>query len=192
MKNSMGNPKRKAPIMLPSYQEINKKIVLKCNDKEVPEKRPEWTKYIKEIFSDMKSTGVEEYGYGGNPAYLLDYVWGYEEKDTEWWEYPGLALAMECEWHGSEDEFWKDFVKLADIRADIKIFVGQLNTTVYENRKELIQNVKTFLSGHRHFGKDEKILIVLWDKGVSEEGESYLVQGDGTTVEVWPHLPLKI
>jgi hypothetical protein len=175
--------------MLPSYQEINEKIVSECyNENEAPEHEDisEWTEYIKLILSSIKPTGVEIYENNNNYEYLLDYVWSYEKKNSEYWKYHGLALAMECEWDGSEEEFWKDFIKLADIRADRKIFVAGLKTTLYKNRENLIQKIKMFLSNHRHFGKEEKILILFWDKGKSEEGESFLIKGDGI-VQTWSH-----
>jgi hypothetical protein len=92
-----------------------------------------------------------------------------------------LLLALECEWKGCEEEQWKDFVKLADVRAHRKVFVGALNIGLYDKREELLRRWATHLALHAHTCEHERILVALCEKKDSKAAKhgSWIVDGKG-------------
>jgi len=94
--------------------------------------------------------------------YLVDLAWGLQHGGGDE-GHGGILLALECEWGGSEQHLWEDFVKLADVRAERKVFVGVGNNGVYAGRLDLIDRFARFLARHHH-ARTDQILVALGGK----------------------------
>lgn len=173
-------------IQLPTLEDIGKVIEEAMEADLGTDSQKVWTKHI---FEKVGSAKPEDdrivprcrfWGEKERGEYLIDLVWTLgESKKCE--SYRGFLLALECEWKGSEEGLWKDFAKLADVRADLKVFVGAANVGVYAEHLELLKGWATYLSLHRHTCKSERILVALCDKRESKIAEhgSWILDGEG-------------
>ncbi len=151
-----------------------------------------WTKHVFESVNKTRPTDQVVTcppGKGRRGEYLVDLAWSSEES-REWLGYRGLLLAMECEWGGDEDALWEDFIKLADVRADRKIFVGAARRKLYEDRERLLKAWASFLSNHRHVPESEEILVALCEKKESEAANhgSWILTGQGEVRQLRPRV----
>lgn len=120
--------------------------------------------------------------------YLVDQSWRVkpDANDKTLPCYKGLVLAMECELgRKSPEGKWHDFVKLADVRADLRVFLGGV-VTGEKGQKEMrdfVKAVSGFLKGHRHSGPEDQYLIALYFAGEKPDDKlhGWLVHGDGRT-----------
>ena len=122
--------------------------------------------------------------------YLLDLVWSFEpvanpedrigDDRAAWHEYRGLALGAEIEWHSNEDAFWADFIKLADVQAIRRVFIGQAQgetINAFRSGGKITQTVEDFLSGHIHF--QGEVLVTLWQTSRPYSFVARLFDGQG-------------
>ncbi len=192
----MTEAKNKLSELLPVYKDmegtvtalkiINKALHEKVNEDDwEDDSKPYWTKKITEIMATImpRKTGngytLNSYSHSHDGdsrrkidnEYMIDHAWSYEIGNGDYDAFYGLALAMEVEWIGTVDSTWTDFYKLADIKADLKIFLTSLQVKVYEEEREkLIKTMVKFLSNHIHFANEEKILVIFWNKSTKPEG----------------------
>ena len=151
--------------------------------KDVPEDNQvkDWTELIFKTVAEMipdertifpydRTLSSQEQG-----EYLLDHVWSIEE-GSSWQNYKGLLLAMECEWGGSDESVWEDFVKLVDIRAKFKIFVGTYRR--WQEVDDFVRQLAVFFKGHIHSKDTEEILLILEKKGGGEY-RAWILSGSG-------------
>jgi len=132
--------------------------------------RREWTSYVKRVFTQACPKGMQPYHTGARgPEYLVDLVWSDPSeklKHVPWHKYRGLGLVLECEWKLGDDAFWEDFVKLADIRADARVFLGHQPHAHYckfesDDGTQNLQIIQ-FLKHHRFFSTDDSLYVAMW------------------------------
>ncbi len=136
--------------------------------------RKGWTRFVLSVFSQACPSTCQPYSSRDrrHPEYLVDLVWSYPNERGKWlpWsECRGLALAMECEWNGSTNGFWEDFIKLADVRADARVFLGHLHKRAFREYSStdgaFHHEIQRFLKRHRHFSAKDSIIVALWSYG---------------------------
>ena len=158
---------------LPSLEQIDEAIQKAMEDGPETDSRSVWTRCILNAVNRTKPDDDRIVTYpcrkGRRSEYLVDLVWSLEQ-NREWEGYGGLLLAVECEWGGDQEALWEDFIKLADVRADLKIFVGAAWSGLYEERERLLHAWASFLSNHRHVRECEEILVALCGKKGERHG----------------------
>ena len=116
---------------------------------------------------------------------MVDVAWSVEAPVTKWGcGARGLVLAAEIEWGSTEDYFWEDFVKLSDVMADRRLYVGELQepefSSVQDGGAGLSAAISCMLEHHRHFGALDAILVAVWGgEGDDEQFVARLYYGDG-------------
>ncbi|MBM4015844.1 MAG: hypothetical protein FJ293_12890, partial [Planctomycetes bacterium] len=106
---------------VPTWDEILRLMQRIEDDGPEEDGRTVWTTYVCCEFAKRAPEGTIAF-----TGYLADFVWCYQEEEDDTQSYEGLMLAGECEWTPTTDAFWEDFVKLADLSADRRIFIGHL------------------------------------------------------------------
>ncbi len=168
---------------LPELRSVEQKLydMFWADDAPEEEDISGWTKHVSEslerVFAELTICGK-----GGEEAeYLVDFA-GYEGVETDpWSKYRGLALAAECEWsEATLDGLWKDFVKLADVRADRKVFIGNLRAEDFDKDTDaLVADWAAHLQAHRHTCKGEQVLVMLFNKRCGATKGSWIIGADG-------------
>lgn len=152
-------------------------------------------KYLKESQEDRRKESTAELaerlakagsgmGYttwgnhlNGKSEYLVDYTWSNQDEDRlAWKDYTGLALAVEIEWDGTLEAVWQDFVKLADIRAEGRMFIACLTSTAWsqvrdEDARELSADFTSFWAAHRSVQPGDWVIVGLIAKSQSSSDE---------------------
>ena len=185
-------------MIVPTAEAIWKKLESVWNEPGAPDEDVTgWTSRIAKGLAEMIPGGQEKsiFAYGHDweheehGEYLLDQVWSLE-RGEKWKDYEGLVLAMECELsYDSDEERWKDFVKLADVRADMRVFIGAVpGGEDLSAMDRFINGVRRFLQGHRYVTGEEQYLIALYAKNGNPDKNlhGWLVYGDGRAPEVLP------
>lgn len=126
--------------------------------------------------------GVQVRGNKGSSAtpseYLVDQCWRIGVLGAQPSDYCGLLLAAEIEVSEAKDlERWWDLVKLSDVRADLRVFVGKLPAR--GDMEGFVRQVASFMSGHRHVHPVDRLLLALYHSGVKDALHGWLVHGDG-------------
>lgn len=139
--------------------------------------RKEWTKHMNRRLARLaKEHMLEEWcsGRGRKRAeYLVDHCWSNRWQGMA--SYTGLVFAAEFEFHGSRASVEEDLVKLADVRADARLFLGNLRGRHWEKKAETIaQAAAEMLAIHAHTRSDW-IVLALGPKGKKLEGEQNLM-----------------
>lgn len=119
------------------------------------------------------------------PEYLVDLAISDDNpqsKPNDPFGYHSLLLALECEWSANENEKRYDFAKLADVRADRKVFVGFCSSR--EKADRFVDAAAGFLKQHRHVAPTEEYGIVLFYKQESIEVRAWLLTQQGKTLVV--------
>lgn len=147
-----------------------------------------WTKRIALAIRTVarqinKAPAVLVFGHGLlGGEYLVDQVWSIEGRKRT--DYRGLLLAMECELSSaSDDDRWYDFVKVADVRADLRVFIGAFPASAgMDDMKKFVTDVQTMVSRHRHRTPSDLYLLALYFKGGRTDGQlhGFVVGGDGS------------
>jgi len=143
-----------------------------------------WTAHVARKLASLCPVGCLPYGHlfreDDRREYLCDQVWGIERPD-DWEHYEGLAFAMECEWDGGVDAFLEDFVKVLDVAAERRLFIGNLHTkTAWPDRQTtVLETVRQIAKGHRFFGEADEVAVFLCEKGGDGDVECWLVRGNG-------------
>jgi hypothetical protein len=181
----MGRPR--CAVCLPDVRQLAATILKAMRSGPRTGKMRPWTRHIKQEFRKAKPTSPEIVCYfepwPGKPRepdrvtvagkkepqgeYLVDLVWTYQPKPGDE-GHRGLLLALECEWNGSEKALWQDFVKLADVTAPRKVFIGALTKVLYEDRERLVHALAEYLHRHMH-AQDDIVVIGLCGKGAYED-----------------------
>ncbi len=171
-------------MRIPTLTEIEERLYRAMGDEKAPREGNVggWTRYIgrslRKIFDGATVCGK------GCPVgeYLADFT-GFEYKEADpWKKYKGLILAAECEWSsGNPDGLWEDFVKLVDIRADRKVFIGNLHRRYFSDQaiRSLVKKWAMHLKNHRHTSSKEKVLVMLSEKCDHPREGSWIISGDG-------------
>ena len=87
---------------------------------------------------------------------------------------------------GSKSSLWRDFTKLADVRADMRVFIGGV-AGGRKGMSQFINGVKEFLWNHIHVAATEEYLIALYHKGKAKPDvdlHGFLADGDGNVEEI--------
>jgi len=145
-------------------------------------KRSPWTKYVGNCLRKI-FRGLTVLGRGGKkePEYLVDFAGQDCSEAAPWRSYHGLILAAECEWNPDSDELWNDFIKLADVRADRRIFIGNFKANDWVKEAEkLVANWATHLKKHKHKCGDDEVLVMLFGYGKADGVEgSWIIGANG-------------
>ena len=152
-----------------------------------------WTQHMLKAVRNAVPRNEQLVPYGhlwspkGQREYLIDMAISYETDHDQWHSYHGLVLACECEWGGTREALWQDFVKLADVRANLRVFIGALWPSVYAGRRKLLDECLCFLRGHRHVPEDEEFLVVLCEKKESRTARhgAWLLSRKGGVACLW-------
>ncbi|MCB9881126.1 MAG: hypothetical protein H6834_04990 [Planctomycetes bacterium] len=151
-----------------------------------------WTRFVLEGMSSDLPEGVvayPKYAEDGSRRgeFLVDLVWSVDagpgQDPSQWKNYAGLILALECEWGGTEEAFWEDFAKLVDVRAKYRVFVGALQRQQFRSYRVgdgLARDVQAFLRGRPDFAPTDFILVALWEKTKAGPFIMHRYSGDGT------------
>lgn len=120
------------------------------------ESRRNWTPEIKGFFGQLgQRDGFFPIYTRRRPRqseYLVDLVWKVERPRRY------LELALESELSGKRGEIMKDFEKLLDIKANIKVGLFQLNSDIGQ---DVIQKMQDKLLEQAYPISSEKYLIIL-------------------------------
>lgn len=120
------------------------------------ESRRNWTPRIKRFFGLLGQqdgfTSVYTRRIPRQSEYLVDLVWKIERPRRY------LELALESELSGKRSEIMKDFEKLLDVKANIKVGLFQLNSDIGE---DLIEKMRDKLLEQAYPISSEKYLIIL-------------------------------
>lgn len=128
--------------------------------------RPTWTVHLNQTLAKLMPPGLVAFGTGlgeGHGQYLVDHCW------SKPWEgmasYDGLELAAEFEFGGSRAAIEEDFVKLADVRARYRVFLGNLWSSDWAQVDKLAKDAAAFLAGHARVDDKDSIVLALGPKG---------------------------
>ena len=189
---------------LPSWPELAKRVrQAGVNGDETGLPRTDHHGWTRRILRDMAShPGTVPYVdtehdladaeiQGGD--HMIDLVWFYEpaegDETGQRKTYRGLALALECEWDGTKEEFWEDFVKLADVSASRRLFVGSLDADIYaqleDDEGDLTCEIGHYLANHVHFRGEDEVLVTVWNQA-NDDFLARLFDGHGATKLVDP------
>ncbi len=165
-------------MKLPTLREIEEGLYQAIGDENAPREDDVglWTKHIAKALCDIFA-GVTVCGKGCTTGeYLTDFA-GFEcSEEDAWGKYRGLVFAAECEWSkGNPDGLWEDFIKLADVRADRKVFIGNLHKQHFADVDALLEKWANHLKNHRHISADEEILVLLSEKGGDAQEGSWII-----------------
>lgn len=142
-----------------------------------------WTIEIIEIFTRVGNKlgyVTRSKGQSGG-EYLLDIVIVERPKAESWRTQKDIIVAVECEWSKYRDEVHYDFMKLCDIKADLRVMVySDLKDDVQD--KELIPFLNNLTNERRHKHNDDAYLAI----GIPETGrpkesnpKAYYWEADG-------------
>jgi hypothetical protein len=90
-------------------------------------------------------------------------------------DYRGLDLIAEFEWHGTRSAIEEDLIKLADVRAQARLFVGNLWGADWKSVAQCIaDDAATMLAKHR-FAREDRIVLAIGPKGQTREQQEGLL-----------------
>ena len=119
------------------------------------ETRRNWTPRIKAFFGQLGRRGgfipIYTRASPKQSEYLLDLVWKVESPRRF------LELGMESELSGRPSEIMKDFEKLLDVKANIKVGVFQLNS---DTEEKTIEKMQEKLMEQAYHMQTEKYLVI--------------------------------
>lgn len=160
-----------------------------------PLDQTDWTNFVaSEMRALAAKTAPMELTCWGSPwsaddcgQHLVDVAWAYlpPGRNSPWTEYEGLALAMECEWKTDRDCLFQDFLKVLDVQADRRLFVGQLSAGGWHERQHLLDEFDAIVQRHRHLPDGTEIGIVLCSTNHNENGEGWLLVRGAKRELVW-------
>jgi hypothetical protein len=139
------------------------------------DKRTPWTHYFNDFLARRVAPGVTAFGCGPghNGQYLVDHCWS-----APWTcmrDYRGLDLIAEFEWHGTRSAIEEDLIKLADVRAQARLFVGNLWGADWKSVAQCIaDDAATMLAKHR-FAREDRIVLAIGPKGQTREQQEGLL-----------------
>jgi hypothetical protein len=133
----------------------------------------EWTRWFHETAADLVVQGRPHYGRcgrgrGWDPEYLADVTVSQDLPDSRHddpFGYTHLVFAMEIEW--STDEWGRgyDFCKLADVRADLKLYVCEVPRWVWnEVGPVLVDRFAKFWNQHVLVQPEETVGLMVTSK----------------------------
>ena len=131
-----------------------------------------WTVHVNSCFSEhAKAKGLEAFGKGlgkRRGEYLVDHCWS--EPWTGMETYRGLQFAAEFEWGGTRSAIEEDVIKLADIRAPARLFLGTLWSAPWSAAEDIATEVGLMLKAHG-VARGDWIVLALGPKGKAEVTE---------------------
>ena len=136
----------------------------------------EWTKNNLDYFHQLATE--RNVSYFPNPAkyatgYLVDLCW--EEIDERGSKYRWLELALEQEWSSAWEEIFRDFSKLVDIKAKIKVFICFPKES---ERGELSKHLAHWVSMGEMKHPDESYLVIVFSRDARrKESERLQIEG---------------
>jgi len=133
------------------------------------DERTVWTQHFNDRLAIRVPSGITAFGsgLGRNSQYLVDHCWS--APWTGMSSYSGLELAAEFEWGGTRGAVEEDLIKLADIRAKARLFVGNLWGSEWcKTAQEIADATVAMLSKH-DFARDDTIVLALGPKGKRAE-----------------------
>lgn len=135
-----------------------------------------WTRYFNSCLADLatKQQPALTAHYSNRDEdrceYMIDRCWSapWSEMRT----YSGLVLAAEFEWGGSRKDIEEDLVKLADVRAQHRVFVGNLSGPGWSaNADHIAESAADFLRDHRFATERDSIVLGIGPKQGSAQNE---------------------
>lgn len=94
--------------------------------------------------------------------YLVDHSWAWTRRRLK--TYRGLALAAEFEFGGTVRAIADDLVKLVDVRAYARLFVGNIREWTRTRVQEIAEATKSMLQRHE-FARNDWIVLAIGPKG---------------------------
>jgi hypothetical protein len=157
--------------------------------KGLPDRRTPWTAYIREVVQHdlaalfrkaLPDSQISPYPpdiWSGKDEWLVDICLVEEIPGRgDWLNYKRMLLAAECEWNPKLHEREHDFAKLADIRSERKVFIGQLKSKFWEARRKSLARMREFLQGHQLVPTGEQYCVLLCEAGGEETIEFWLFE----------------
>lgn len=138
--------------------------------------RTAWTEHLNRTLASHAPAGLKAFGTGLGRhygRYLLDHCWSKSWVGMAGYE--GLVLAAEFEFAGTKDAIEEDLVKLADVRAEARVFLGNLWGSQWADvAEEIARDASSMLYGHAR-ARDDWIVLALGPKGRREREEGLRV-----------------
>ena len=91
---------------------------------------------------------------------------------------------MESELNQDPDKRWLDFVKLVDVSADRRLFLGKAHVRDWTTAASIIEEWAQWLECHRHLRGCDEIGVVLICGGANWPFAGWIIRGDGSYGEV--------
>lgn len=139
------------------------------------DKRTPWTHHFNSFLARKVGHGVTAFGcgLGRNGQYLVDHCWS--SPWTNMATYQGLELAAEFEWQGTRGSIEEDLVKLADVRAKARLFVGNLWGADWQRvAAEIAEDASNMLSKHSD-ARNDTIVLAIGPKGSTRERQEHVL-----------------
>lgn len=160
-----------------------------------PLDQPAWTKFLasemRALAARTAPTELTSWGSAWSAddcgQHLVDVAWAYlpPGRNSSWTEYEGLALALECEWKTDHDHLFQDFVKVLDVQADRRLFIGQLSAGGWQERQQLLDEFDSIVQRHRHLSGGAEIGVVICRANHVDDGEAWLLVRGAKRELVW-------
>ena len=151
-----------------------------------------WTPEIKKFFKKVGdhlgyvtlASGLEE----GSWEYLLDVVI-VKRQGKNWQDQRGIVIAIESEWSTKPGDVHYDFMKLSDIKADLRVMVyTDIQSQGEENwsKRKIIPLLCEISNNHLHRQADDAYLgigIPDFQSSNSPKPKAFFWTADGSAVE---------
>ena len=130
-----------------------------------------WTRKVQSVVDsvlDLPREGFTRSGRlsGWDPEFLVDMAITRDEPGADRNDclgYQQLCLAMESEWSAGRADREYDFTKLADIRAERKLFVGAARSRKDHSLECEVARLRGFWGRHRGVTVNEEVGLILID-----------------------------
>jgi hypothetical protein len=140
-----------------------------------------WTSRLKSVFGDIaedvdRSYVLSSSAHGGE--HLFDLAWRRSASC------PDIVLAMESEW-GDEGDVLNDFVKLMNVKANLKVMIFTTKSDVAA-RSKMQAAIEKCLGSSLHHINGEEYLLFNFPSGLPGMAYllSYTVQRDGKQIDI--------
>jgi hypothetical protein len=131
-----------------------------------------WTKSIKDLFYKITNKLNLPYGtmptneeIGENRQWVFDLIWYELDKNSLEEKYKpllSLPLILECEWKPFYEDLVWDFDKLIIAKADMKVFIFQINGNSQFDGKTTVNNLKQRMYSFQEKNLNETYFFIYW------------------------------